>query len=202
MTSTQIRGVLATLAAMLAMTGAFATQAEAHAKIGPSVVTVGSSNAYTLMVPTESETATTTSVVMEVPDGFNLGGFEATPGIKREVVSTGSGEEAKISKVTWTGLKVPSGESAFLRFSGYVTDDKPHEFTFKVEQTYSDGKVVDWAGPADADEPAPTLSMVASATSAGDDGTDTLTIVAVILAALALLIGIAGVARRNGRSLT
>lgn len=201
MTSTRIRGVLATLTAMLAMTGAFAAQANAHAKIGPSVVGVGSSNAYTLMVPTESETATTTSVVMEVPDGFNLGGFEATPGIKRDVVSTGSGEEAKVSKVTWTGLKVPSGESAFLRFSGYVTDDKPHEFAFKVEQTYSDGKVVDWAGAPEADEPAPTLSMV-SANSSASDGTDTLTIVALVLGALALLIAIASVARRTGRSLT
>jgi uncharacterized protein YcnI len=188
----------------LAVSGAFAAQAGAHAKIGPSLVQADSSNAFTLMVPTESEAATTTSVEMTVPEGFNIGSFEATPGVKREVVATGTGDEAKVSKVTWTGLKVPSGEGAFLRFSGYTL--KPADYVFKVRQTYSDGKVVDWAGPASSDEPAPVVSMVKSLGGAGDEGgdeeTDTLTVVALILAGLSLLLGLAGLARRGRRSLT
>jgi uncharacterized protein YcnI len=205
-TTTRGRRALGVLATTLVAGGLFAAQAGAHATIGPSVVQVGSSNAYTLMVPTEEEGLTTTEVTMEVPDGFNMGGFEAIPGVKRTVESEGSGEDTVVHSVTWTGLKVPLGDSAFLRFSGYVSDDKEHNFTFKVHQTYSDGKVVDWVAGPEADEPAPTISMVKASAGGGeegdDDGTDTLTIVALIIGGLALLLGLAGLARRGDRDLT
>jgi uncharacterized protein YcnI len=201
MTSSRARRALGVLATAVLTTGAFAAQASAHAKIGPSLVQADSSNAFTLMVPTEGANVTTSSVEMVVPDGFNIGSFEATPGVKRTVVATGTGDEAKVSKVTWTGLKVPEGEGAFLRFSGYTL--KPADYVFKVRQTYSDGKVVDWAGPASSDTPAPVVSMVASlGGGGGEDGTDTLTVIALILGGLALLLGLVGLTRRGGRSLT
>jgi uncharacterized protein YcnI len=196
--STRARRALGAFATAVLAAGAFAAQAGAHAKIGPSLITKDSSNAFTLMVPTEGS-ADTVSVTMDIPEGFNIGSFEAIPGVKRSTVQKGSGDEAVVSQVTWTGLKVPEGEGAFLRFSGYITG-AAKDYVFKVRQTYSDGKVVDWAGPADSEEPAPVVSVKDS--FAGDSGTDTLTVVALILAALALLLGLVGLGRRGGRSLT
>src|SRR4051794_4556284 len=134
--STRTRRGLAALALSLAAGGAFAAQAGAHAHISPSVVQKGSEN-FTLVVP--SEGGTTTSVQVDVPEGFQIGSFEDIPGAERKVVATGSGDEAVISQVTWTGLKVPDGEAAYLRFQGRT--EKAGTFAVKVKQTYADGKV-------------------------------------------------------------
>jgi uncharacterized protein YcnI len=202
------RTALGIFAATIAAGGLFAAQAGAHARVSPSLTQLGTSNVYTLVVPTESETATTTEVEMTVPAGFSIGSFEAIPGVKREVVAEGTGDEATISKVTWTGLDVPSGEGAFLRFSGRT--EKAGDFTFLVTQTYSDGKVANWTGDENADEPAPVVTVAdtqagggdQASDEAGDDGGDTTGTIALILAILALLLGLAGLARRGSRSLT
>jgi uncharacterized protein YcnI len=206
------RTALGIFAATIAAGGLFAAQAGAHARVSPSLTQLGTSNVYTLVVPTESETATTTEVEMTVPAGFSIGTFEAIPGVKREVVAEGTGDEATISKVTWTGLDVPSGEGAFLRFSGRTED--AGDFKFLVTQTYSDGKVSEWTGTEDSDSPAPIVSVVDSLGAAGgdqaatsgeasdDDGGNTTGTIALILAILALLLGLAGLVRRGSRSLT
>lgn len=212
------RTALGIIAATIAAGGVFAAQAGAHARVSPSLTQLGTSNVYTLVVPTESETAKTTEVEMTVPEGFSIGSFEATPGVKREVVASGSGDEATISKVTWTGLNIPSGEGAFLRFSGRTED--AGDFKFLVTQTYSDGSVEEWTGDEDSDTPAPIVNVVESLgnaevstddhhgdggdkASGGDDGdSDTMGTIALILAIVALLLGLVGLARRGGRSLT
>jgi uncharacterized protein YcnI len=203
------RTALGVLGATIAAGGLLAAQAGAHARVSPSLTQLGTSNVYTLVVPTESETAKTTEVEMTVPEGFSIGSFEAIPGVKREVVAQGTGDEATISKVTWTGLDVPSGEGAFLRFSGRSEDAK--DFKFLVTQTYSDGKVEEWTGDENSDTPAPVVSIVkslgggdqaAASSDSGGDDSDTLGIIALIVGALALLLGLAGLARRGSRSLT
>src|SRR6476620_4047267 len=137
--STRTRRGLAALALSIAAGGAFAAQAGAHAHISPSVVQKGSEN-FTLVVP--SEGGTTTSVQVDVPDGLQIGSFEAVPGAKRSIVATGSGDEAVVSQVTWTGLKVPDGEAAYLRFQGQAKN--AGTVAVKVKQTYADGKVSNW----------------------------------------------------------
>ncbi|MFL5845468.1 MAG: DUF1775 domain-containing protein [Solirubrobacteraceae bacterium] len=196
------RTALGILATTIVAGGAFAAQAGAHAHVSPSVVQKGSEN-FTLVVP--SEGGDTVSVELTVPDGFQIGSFEATPGVKREVVAEGEGDEAVISKVTWTGLKVPEGEAAYLRFQGRSED--AGDFALAVKQIYADGKVANWAGDEKSDEPAPHVVAVdslggASASGSGDGGSSTTGTIALIVAILALLLGIAGLARRGGRSLT
>ncbi len=78
----------------------------------------------------------------------------------REVESTGSGEDAVVTKVTWTGGSVPTGEDAFFQFLGQTDSSK--SYTFGVRQTYSDGKVVDWYGSESSDTPSPTIKSVSS----------------------------------------
>ena len=193
--STHMRKGLGVLALTIAIGGAFAAQAGAHAHISPSVVQKGSEN-FTLVVP--SEGGTTTSVQITVPDGLQIGSFESVPGVKRSVVATGTGDEAVVSQVTWSGLKVPDGEAAYLRFQGRT--EKSGTFALKVKQTYADGKVDDWSGPESSDSPAPTLKAVDEL--GGGGGSQTMGTIALIVAIVALLLGLAAVARRGGRSLT
>lgn len=194
-TCIRARRAAAVLAVTLGASGVLAAQAGAHAHVSPSVVQKGSEN-FTLVVP--SEGGTTASVQVTVPDGVQIGSFEAIPGVKRSVVATGEGDEAVVSQVTWTGLKVPDGEAAYLRFQGRT--EKAGSFALKVKQTYADGKVADWSGPESADEPAPVLTAVDEL--GGGGGSNTLGVIALILGGVALLVAVAGVARRGGRSLT
>jgi hypothetical protein len=65
-----------------------------------------------------------------------------------------------------------------------------------VRQTYSDGTVVDWAGPESSDTPAPTIE---AKSSLGGGATKTLGIVALALAVLALFVAVAGLVAKSGR---
>ena len=98
--------LLAAAAALVTLV--FADAAFAHAVISPPVAKAKVLQVYTLSVPTEEEDATTTEIELTVPDGFSIDSFAPSPGWKREVQATGSGEEAVVQKVTWTGGKVPT----------------------------------------------------------------------------------------------
>src|SRR4051812_15236510 len=164
---------LAALVTSLAAGAAFAAQASAHAEVSPTITQRGHAEVYTLAVPTEEEGATTTSVELTVPTGFGIDSFEAEPGWKRTVQSTGSGEEAIVQKVTWSGGRTPTGEDSMFRFLGSAT--KSGDYTFKVRQTYSNGKVVDWSGPESSDTPSPVSEAVDSLGGGGSSSnTDTI----------------------------
>jgi uncharacterized protein YcnI len=171
--------------------------ASAHAKVSPSVVQAKDSEVFTLAVPTEKENATTTTIEFTPPKGFGIDSFFPSPGWKRSVQSTGSGEDAVVQKVTWTGGSVPTGEDA--AFSFLASTSGTGTYTFDVRQTYSDGSIVDWSGPESSDSPAPTIKAVS--TLGGGGGSTTLDIIAIALAAVALVLAGAGLLARSGRSL-
>lgn len=174
-----------------------AAGASAHAEISPAVAKAKAGQVFTLAVPTEKEDAFTTKVELTPPEGFSIDSFAPSPGWKRTVQQTGSGEETVIQDVTWSGGHVPTEEDAFFQF--LATADSSKTYTFKVRQTYSDGSVVDWAGPESSDTPAPTLESVSSL--GGGGGTSTLTIVALILGAAGLIVGIVALVSRGGRAI-
>ena len=176
---------------------ATAATALAHAKVSPPVALAKELQVFTLAVPTEKSGATTTTIEMTPPKGFSIDSFVPSPGWKRAVQQTGSGDSAVITQVTWTGGAVPTGED--VAFSFLAQTDSTGDYTFAVRQTYSDGTVVDWSGPESADAPAPHVKAVSSL---GGGGNSTLTIAALALGALALFVAVAGLAARGGRSLT
>ena len=182
------------LAAMSAL--AVASEASAHAHVSPPVVLANSGQVFTLAVPTEKEGATTTTIELTPPAGFAIDSFVPSPGWKRAVQSTGSGDSAVVTKVTWSGGAVPTGEDAAFSFLAQTTGTG--RYTFGVRQTYSDGTVVDWSGPEASDTPAPVIE---AKSSLGGGGSSTLAIAGLALGALALVIAIAGLAARGGRSL-
>jgi uncharacterized protein YcnI len=175
-----------------------AADASAHAEVSPDVVKAKALQLFSLAVPTEKENAQTTEVEFTPPSGFAIDSFVPSPGWKRNVQSIGSGEEAVVQKVTWTRGKVPTGEDAFFQFLASTSSTKT--YTFTVRQTYSDGSVVDWAGPESSDTPAPTVE---AKSSLGGGGSSTLAIVALAVAAVAVVLaGVSLIARSGGRTLT
>ena len=183
-------GVLVTAAALV-----FTSAALAHAEISPSVVLAKHAQEYGLLVPTEKENLTTTSVELTVPSGFAIDSFVPSPGWKRTEQTKGSGEEAIVQKVTWSGGRVPTGEDAAFHFLATANDSKTYEL--RVRQTYSDGSIVDWSGPESSDTPAPTLE--ARPSFGGGGSSSTLGIVAIVLAGAALLVAVVGLAAGAGK---
>jgi uncharacterized protein YcnI len=188
------RIALVAVVALASLVGA--ESAAAHARVSPPAALSGQSQVFTLAVPTEKEGATTTTIEMTPPAGFSIDSFFPSPGWKRTVEQTGSGDNAKIKKVTWSGGAVPTGEDA--AFSFLALTSKTGSYTFLVRQTYSDGTVVDWSGPESADTPAPVVKAVSSF---GGGGTSTLEIVALVLGGIALVIAVASLLVRGGRSI-
>ncbi len=90
-----------------------------------------------------------------------------------------------VTKVTWTGGHVPTGEDAAFSFLAQPSSAKT--YTFGVRQTYSDGSVVDWSGPESSDAPAPTIE---AKSSFGGSSNSTLAIVALVVGAIGVVLGV------------
>lgn len=159
--------------------------ASAHARISPAVSVAGKLQLYSLAVPTEKSGLTTSTIVMTVPSGFGIDSFAPPPaGWRMQLQQTGSGDSAVVTKVTWTGGSTPTGEDSLFQFLAQPASAKT--YTFQVEQTYSDGSIVNWGGSESSPAPAPTIEV---ADSLGGGGVSLLTIVALIVGALGLLAG-------------
>ncbi len=176
------------------LTGLLALPAAAlaHAEISPKVSLSGQLQLYSLAVPTERSGASTTQVVLTLPSGFAIDSFVSSPGWRRAIQQSGSGDSAVVEKVVWTGGHVPTGEDALFQFLAQPA--QAGTYTFTVQQTYSDGSVVEWSGQESAAAPAPRIAVVSSV---GAGGAPALSIIAVILGALAL--AAAGLALASGR---
>ena len=172
---------------------AFASSAWAHAEISPPVTKSKTAQLFTVAVPTEKEGLTTTKVELTPPSGFSIDSFVPAVGWKRQLQETGSGENAVIQKVTWTGGRVPTEEDAVFQFLASADSNKT--YTFTVRQTYSDGSVVDWSGPESSDTPAPTIE---AKSSLGGGGSSTLAIIALAVAGVAVVLSGLSLAMRGG----
>jgi uncharacterized protein YcnI len=187
-------GARALVGAAVAATGlACASSAWAHAEISPPVTKSKALQLFTLAVPTEKEGVATTKVELTPPGGFGIDSFAPETGWKRQLQQTGSGENAVIQKVTWTGGSVPTGEDSVFQFLASPDSSKTYEF--KVRQTYSDGSVVDWTGPEASDTPAPRIE---AKSSLGGGGSSILAIMALVVGGLGVALGGIALATRGG----
>jgi uncharacterized protein YcnI len=189
--------------------------AGAHVAVLPGEAPVKTLVVENVHVPTESEDASTTKVSVQFPPGFAEVNFQPVPGWKASVktskltqpVTTDEGEKLteQVSQVTWTGGKIGPGEFQDFPMS-LETPEDPATLTFKTVQTYDNGGVVRWIGPAGSEEPAPQVKVVAAENSgsastsnggSADEDSDALTIVALILGGLGLLAGVAALVTRR-----
>jgi uncharacterized protein YcnI len=181
-----MRGRMARGAALMVASGLLVpAAASAHARISPPVSVAGKLQLYSLAVPTEKSGLSTTTIVMTVPSGFGIDSFvPPPPGWKMHAQQTGSGDSAVVTKVTWSGGRTPTGEDSLFQFLAQPASATT--YTFQVQQTYSDGSIVNWSGPESSDAPAPTIE---AASSLGGGGVSALTIIALVVGVLGLLAG-------------
>jgi uncharacterized protein YcnI len=192
-----VRRLAAVVLAAVATLAAVPALASAHAEVSPAVSLAGHLQLYSLAVPTEKDNATTTKIVLVLPSGFSIDSFVPSPGWQRTLQQTGSGDSAVIQRVTWTGGRVPTGEDSLFQFLAQPGSSKTYVFT--VQQTYSDGSIVNWSGPESSDSPAPTIEVKSSL--GGGGGLSTVSLIALIVGMIALLLGalaLAGGARGEG----
>ena len=183
------------LLAIALATLVLAPSAWSHAHVQPTAVLAKEDNVFAVTVPTEEDGTETTTVELAPPEGFSIDAFAPTPGWRRTVETTGSGASTQISKVTWSGGAVPTGQSAFFVFTGEAESSGP--LKFDVRQTYANGEVVDWSGSESSETPAP----VVEAKSSLGGGTSTLALVALIVGALGVLLGGLALLTRGTRRL-
>ena len=169
------RGTLAA-AATVVLVLAVPLAASAHVRVYPKQAVAGADDTLlTFSVPTESATATTTRVVIDLPTATPFGdvSYQPVTGWSATVVTGKLPRPAKVdgttvteapTRVIWTadpGTKLSGGQfQDFTLTVGPMPDTG--QVAFPTTQTYSDGKVVRWsqatpAGGEEPDLPAPVL---------------------------------------------
>lgn len=154
-------GATATAALMVAGAGI----ASAHVTVVAPGAEQGGYTVLTFRVPTESETAGTTALTVELP-GLRSARTEPLPGWTATVEKDPESQLA--TSVTWTAepdVQVGPGQfQQFVLSVGPLPDED--EVTFPAIQTYSDGEVVAWdeitTGDEEPERPAPSLTLAAS----------------------------------------
>lgn len=164
-----VRGasIIAGTASLALLVGAGA--ASAHVTVAAPDAAQGGYAVLTFRVPTESDTAATSSVRVELP-GLNSARTQPIPGWTSVVDKNAEG---LATAVTWTagpGAEVLPGQfQQFLLSAGPLPEEDT--VSFPAVQTYNDGEVVEWteepaADGSEPEYPAPSLTIAA----AGSDG--------------------------------
>ena len=158
---------------------ALAASAQAHVTIHPNALPAGAEATMFVNVPDESAHARTVKIDVKFPDGFAALLTEPVPGWSAKVltkklakpITTDDGPIGyEVDQVIWTatGNGVAPGQFMRFPFSVAVPDKPGAVLRFKALQTYSNGRVVRWIGPAGPDTPAAEV-LVASANSPLED---------------------------------
>jgi periplasmic copper chaperone A len=157
-----------TLLSAVAIALAVAAPAAAHVTLNPDAVPADSFSRFAIRVPTERENASTTKVTIRLPRGLFFVSFQPKPGWKRSVTMEkldppaevfGEMVTERVASVTWEGGKIAPGEFDEFGLSAKVPNAPGTKLTFPSVQTYSNGEIVRWIGPPDADEPAPQVTL-------------------------------------------
>ena len=206
----------APIAAALAALLVAAPVAAAHVTLNPREWEAGGFAKFDVRVPNERDNADTTRVTLRFPEQVISASFQPVEGWRRTVKMAqldepidDEGEQIteRIDTVTWSGGSIRPGEFQEFPVSFQVPEEQPGtELAFPAVQVYSNGEVVRWIGPPDADSPAPIVAVLEPAAEEGaaaeeatpepapaetagggeqDEESDTLSIVA-------LVVGIAG----------
>lgn len=169
--ATTVGGVIA------ALTLAVAAPAAAHVTVGSPAATQGGYATVTFKVPTESDTASTTKLEINLPKETPFASVSVRPmpgwtavteksKLDTPVQAHGRDITEAVTKITWTA----SGDAAIKpgQFQAFDVSLGPlpevDQVVFKALQTYSDGNVVRWIDDPTTDgtepeSPAPVLKL-------------------------------------------
>jgi uncharacterized protein YcnI len=209
-----------------------APPAAAHVTLNPSEWEAGGFARFAIRVPNERDAAATTRVSLKFPEQILSARFQPIDGWRREVKMVqldepidDEGEQIteRIDTVTWSGGRIEPGEFQEFGVSFQVPEEPGAALAFPAVQRYSNGEVVRWIGPEDADEPAPAVTVLEPAAEEGaaaaatpeatpaqpagsgeeseeGGGSDALSIVALIVAVAALASALAALVLSRRRS--
>jgi periplasmic copper chaperone A len=182
-------GVVTAGAAALVL--ALAGSASAHVTVNPNTAAQGAYTKVSFRVPTESDTASTTKLEVNLPTDTPIASVSTKPVVGWSVATVksklatpiksddGDITEA-VTRITWTaakGAEIKPGEFQEFDVSLGPLPTTANQIVFKALQTYSDGNIVRWIDePTDgteADHPAPVLKLTAANTPAGAPATTT-----------------------------
>ena len=223
MTTRLRRAALTVLAVVAAVLAIGVGTASAHVSVSSPDAAPGGFGELTFRVPSESDTAKTTSLRVQLPTDtpFAFVSVKPVPGWTAETTTTtldtpveaeGTTITEAVTEVTWTadpGGGLEPGQYQTFSISGGPLPDAD-SVTFPALQGYDDGSTVSWIDPtvegqAEPEHPAPTLSLGAasgdtatdsSGTSSGssaDTGSSGLAVTALIVGIVGLLVGAVGV---------
>jgi uncharacterized protein YcnI len=125
----------------------------AHVTLRPTESQPGGEERYTVRVPTEGE-VTTTSVMLEIPDGVTV--IEVAP------VEGGSAEaerrDGRIVSITWK-KSIPPKETAEFVFRARNPSNGT-SISWKAHQHFADGSMIPWVGPIGDRRPGPVTRLI------------------------------------------
>jgi uncharacterized protein YcnI len=148
----------------------------AHVTISPPSAPKGSDAVLSFNVPNESESASTTEVVIGFPtdhpiavaDVLPIAGWTSkvdTVKVAKPIQTDEGAVTEAVSQVTWSGGTIEPGQFQQFTVSVGLPDDAD-SLEFKAKQTYSDGTVVRWieaeTGGQEPEHPAPVLTLTAA----------------------------------------
>jgi len=165
----------------LGLSGAAGTPA-AHVRVDDGDrPTQGGYGLVRLIVPTESDTASTVRLTITVPDGVDLVSARTLPipGWTATILREPTADGERVTRIDWEtsdpayGLK--GSEFGVFTLSAGPWPDDVESVALHSEQGYSDGSVVRWDEVAlDADSepehPAPVVTLAAAGAGHGHDG--------------------------------
>jgi periplasmic copper chaperone A len=140
------------LAAVCGAALLLAPAAFAHVELSPDRAAAGSTTRLTVTVPSELPNAATVGLTMKLPTGLRVVAV-AKHGWK--LVRHGA-------IVSWSGGSIAAGRTDHFTLRAQLPRRVGAVLRFPALQTYSNGDVVHWIGPANADEPAPTVVVTAA----------------------------------------
>ena len=201
-----MRRSLALLVTLVALALAAST-ATAHVEVLPPEVAQGEAVQFTIRVPNE-RAVPTTRVVVELPSQITVYSFEQPAGW---TVGTLRGPDGRFRGVVYSGNEIAPNRYADFHVLG--TPFESGTALWKTRQTFADGKVKPWTGPAEKPgqesaesgptavgpsaavtvlEPGQAVGGAAAAASNGRDNADSgagiwLGVIAIVISGLCLL---------------
>ena len=171
------RRTLAGVSLAVACIALQAAPALAHVTVWPRTAAPGGFERYVVRVPNEKNTATT-RVEIHFPAEVRISSFLDVPGWNLQVLTDSAG---KITGAVWTGTLPPKRFVEFP-FIGVNPKSGTTRLVWPAYQTYADGEVVQWTGPAGSKRPASATELTTRGTSGA----------ALWVAIVALVVALAG----------
>ena len=163
-------------AATLAAVAIAAPAAQAHVTLNPKSVTANSFGRLDVRVPNERDDAGTKSVVLYFPSGFSSASYKRVWGWTAKVsmrklatpIPSADGDiTEEVAKITWRATTksnwIAPGSFEEFGLSMRIPNKPNATLFFPARQAYSSGEIVNWAGAAGSENPAPSVNVVAPA---------------------------------------